>query len=404
MIKKFQNIINKIFKNLAEFKLDFLLNYKKICYNIILNKLKKGGFMFIFIAVIFLVSILFYDKKGIPLFLYHNVNPKSNVTPELFEEHLKIIKDMNMKTITISDYYSKGAGLNTVLLTLDDGYYDNYKYVFPLLKKYNVRATIFLNTLYVKEKREIEPELKSYYDANYEAIRNLLQGKNIGTEDYMSWEEIKEMYDSGLVDFQAHSHKHTAMFVDKKVKGFTKKVNMDFTDLYLYGDIEDNYPVFNKRGEYTGKALKIKQEFFKNFINFYNNRLIELKNEKEKIKLAEKFIDENREYFSNETDKEYEDRISEDFIENKSLIEQHLGNKVQFFCWPWGHRGKNTIKILEKLGVKGFITTKKGTNLIFPNWKMIRRIELRDYNAKKFKINLRVARNVILGKIYGWLS
>ncbi|EKA92448.1 hypothetical protein FPOG_01194 [Fusobacterium periodonticum D10] len=38
------------------------------------------------------------------------------------------------------------------------------------------------------------------------------------------------------------------------------------------------------------------------------------------------------------------------------------------------------------------------------NWNMIRRIELRNYNVKKFKINLLIARNLILGKIYGWIS
>ena len=38
------------------------------------------------------------------------------------------------------------------------------------------------------------------------------------------------------------------------------------------------------------------------------------------------------------------------------------------------------------------------------NWDMIRRIELRRYTPKKFKINLLIARNLILGKIYGWIS
>lgn len=41
----------------------------------------------------------------------------------------------------------------------------------------------------------------------------------------MSWEEIKEMYDSGLIDFQAHSHKHMAIFKDIKIEGLTKRKN-----------------------------------------------------------------------------------------------------------------------------------------------------------------------------------
>ena len=92
------------------------------------------------------------------------------------------------------------------------------------------------------------------------------------------------------------------------------------------------------------------------------------------------------------------------FLENKKLIEKNLGNQVKFFCWPWGHRSKETIKILKELGVVGFISTKKGTNSMKANWDMIRRIELRRYTPKKFKINLLIARNLILGKIYGWIS
>ena len=97
-------------------------------------------------------------------------------------------------------------------------------------------------------------------------------------------------------------------------------------------------------------------------------------------------------------------RIKEDFSENKRIIERNLGNEVKFFCWPWGHRSKETIKVLRELGVVGFVSTKKGTNSMTANWDMIRRIELRNYSVKKFKINLLLARNLILGKIYGWIS
>ena len=97
-------------------------------------------------------------------------------------------------------------------------------------------------------------------------------------------------------------------------------------------------------------------------------------------------------------------RIKEDFLENKKIIERNLGNEVKFFCWPWGHRSKATIKVLKELGIVGFVSTKKGTNSMTANWDMIRRIELRNYSVKKFKINLLVARNLILGKIYGWIS
>jgi len=91
-------------------------------------------------------------------------------------------------------------------------------------------------------------------------------------------------------------------------------------------------------------------------------------------------------------------------------FDQGVGDKSS--CYPVSdrigkshkNRSKETIKILKELGVVGFISTKKGTNSMKANWDMIRRIELRRYTPEKFKINLLIARNLILGKIYGWIS
>ncbi|QYR66826.1 polysaccharide deacetylase family protein [Fusobacterium animalis] len=364
--------------------------------------------MMIFILIIFVLTILLilFNKRAVPVFLYHQVNPiSSNVSPELFEEHLKIIKKYNMETITISEYYNKNINKNSMLLTFDDGYYDNFKYVFPLLKKYNMKATIFLNTLYIMDKRESEPKIKDNNTVNLEAIKKYIENGKATINQYMSWEEIKEMYDSGLVDFQAHSHKHMAIFTNPKIEGLTKKDRMEAPELYLYGELEDNLPIFAKRGEYSGKAKIVKKKFFNIFKDFYEENIEnKITDKNEILKKCQEFIDKNSEYFSDESEAEYKKRIEEDYLENKKLIEKNVGNKVKFFCWPWGHRSKETIKILKELGVIGFISTKKGTNSIKPNWDMIRRIELRKYTPEKFKINLLVTRNLILGKIYGWIS
>lgn len=360
--------------------------------------------IYLIILGLIIFTIIFYNKKAVPIFLYHQVNNLSNVKPELFEEHLKIIKSLEMKTATITEYFEKKVTKNTVLITFDDGYYDNFKYVFPLLKKYNMKATIFLNTLYIGNDRENNTKIDTNFNTNLKAIKKYMETGNGSTEQYMSWEEIKLMYDSGLVDFQAHSHKHMPIFTNNKILGFTKKEKMDSTDLYLYGKLENDFPIFRKRGEYTGKATIIKKEFFQIFREYYLKNLKNKFKEKELLKEAQKFINKNKIYFHLETDGEYENRIKEEYLKNKDLIEKNVGNKVLFFCWPWGHRSKETMKVLKKYGVKGFISTKKGTNNLLPNWNLIRRIELRKYTTNKFKLNLLVARNLILGKIYGWLS
>ena len=235
--------------------------------------------MMIFILIIFalIILLILFNKRAVPVFLYHQVNPiSSNVSPELFEEHLKIIKKYNMETITISEYYNKNINKNSMLLTFDDGYYDNFKYVFPLLKKYNMKATIFLNTLYIMDKRETEPEIKDNNTVNLEAIKKYIENGKATINQYMSWEEIKDMYDSGLIDFQSHSHKHMAIFTNPKIEGLTKKDRMEAPELYLYGELEDNLPIFAKRGEYSGKAKIVKRSFLI-FLRTFMKKILKIK-------------------------------------------------------------------------------------------------------------------------------
>ena len=359
------------------------------------------------ICVILVIFVSFFYGKGIPVFLYHQVNKNSKVTPELFEEHLKILKEKNMNTIKMSNLLNENKKnvKNSVMITLDDGYYDNYKYVFPLLKKYNMKATIFLNTFYIKNKREREPEILDSREANYLAALEFLES-GIGTsEQYMTWEEIKEMNDSGVVEFQAHSHQHKAIFENFILLGIFERDERESSDLYSYGITREGYPKFRKRGEYSIKGFEIKNEFFELFCDFY---LKTLKN-KDKTTIfreGQKFINENIEkYIKRENDEDFKLRIKKEYLQNKNLIEEKLGNKVNAFCWPWGHRGKKAIEFLKECGVEGFVSTKKGTNYSAKvNLEFIKRIELRDFSTKKFKINLFIGRNYILGKIYQLFS
>lgn len=322
--------------------------------------------MIIKLFLILIILLIAFNNKGIPAFLYHNVNKDFNVTPELFEEHLKILESNKMNTITIEQLLEKYHPYKSCMITLDDGYVNNYTNVFPLLKKYSMKATIFLNTAYI----------------------------NIDKK-YMNWDQIKEMYESNLIDFQCHSHGHNYIFVDDKIVGILTGKENDHADRSIYGEIKEGYPVFKKRGEYSSRAIVIKKDFYEIFREFYLKELKDVKKD-QLLKRAQEFIDINKEkYFYKETKEEFENRVKSEFLLNKKAIEEHLGKKVTFFCWPWGHRGKEAIGMLENLGVKGFVTTKKGTNSYMPNLQMIKRIELRDFTAKKFKINLLVCKNLI---------
>ena len=108
----------------------------------------------------------------VPILLYHNfvtTVPESDPdnfnyinTPESFEENIKRF--------------------------LENGYYSNYEYIYPILKQYQVKASIFIVTDKI--------------------------GQEIDGIKYLSWEECLEMQNSGLVEIGSHSKKH--VFYDKR--------------------------------------------------------------------------------------------------------------------------------------------------------------------------------------------
>jgi peptidoglycan/xylan/chitin deacetylase (PgdA/CDA1 family) len=96
-----------------------------------------------------------YDGfEPLPCFTYHHVDPKLKndiaITPATFESQLKMLSDLGYHTITARQLYehqSQGTSLpdKPVMITFDDGWRNQYMYAFPLLKKYGMVATFFIN-------------------------------------------------------------------------------------------------------------------------------------------------------------------------------------------------------------------------------------------------------------------
>jgi peptidoglycan/xylan/chitin deacetylase (PgdA/CDA1 family) len=92
------------------------------------------------------------DKSGLTILTYHSISNEieldETVTPEELERQLQYIEE-NYKVIPLEEAIEylqtdieKGSG--SVVITFDDGYSDNYYNAYPLLKKHNFPATIFL--------------------------------------------------------------------------------------------------------------------------------------------------------------------------------------------------------------------------------------------------------------------
>ena len=132
----------------------------------------------------------------VPILIYHSVVEKvekyTEVSIKEFNKHMLAIRLAGFNTITVEDlinYVEKGVDLpkNPICITFDDGYLDNYENAFPILQKYNMKATIFVIGSSVGNEGK-------YKDT-----------ENISTPHF-TYEQAKEMIDSGLISIQSHTY------------------------------------------------------------------------------------------------------------------------------------------------------------------------------------------------------
>lgn len=132
----------------------------------------------------------------IPILLYHHFDPKKQtsatvVSPEKFESDLIALKKAGYTTIHFSQLidYLKGDGvlpLKPIIITMDDGYRSNYQYAYPLLKKYGMKASMFV--------------------IGWSAGKSSFEDTDEEINAHFTWQEAGEMSSSGLVEIQSHSY------------------------------------------------------------------------------------------------------------------------------------------------------------------------------------------------------
>jgi peptidoglycan/xylan/chitin deacetylase (PgdA/CDA1 family) len=90
-------------------------------------------------------------SKGVPILYYHTINDNITgieelfVSPKEFEKQMKFLRENNYNVISFKELGDYDSYDKPVIITFDDGYEDNYYNAYPILKKYNFKATIFLS-------------------------------------------------------------------------------------------------------------------------------------------------------------------------------------------------------------------------------------------------------------------
>ncbi len=124
--------------------------------------------------------------QTIPILCYHRFGSRSSqltVTSAAFEAQMDYLARNGYHVVPLARLIGfldgkEALPRKTVVISIDDGYRSTYEIAYPILRKYGFPATVFL-----------------YSDF-------------IGASDALTWSQMKEMADSGLIDIQPHSKTH----------------------------------------------------------------------------------------------------------------------------------------------------------------------------------------------------
>lgn len=135
-------------------------------------------------------SILTSRNRYINVIYYHDVvkgagESYMRINIDIFRRHMLYLKNSGYKTFTfqeLSDLCLEQWNKKHLLITFDDGWLSNYTEIFDFMKGNGIKYNIFLETAKI--------------------------GKDTR---YLNWEQIREMYRSGIVGFGAHTYSHPNM-------------------------------------------------------------------------------------------------------------------------------------------------------------------------------------------------
>ncbi len=110
-------------------------------------------------------------KRKIFILLYHKIHYQAKplfghaVRPDVFERQIIFLKKhydiVDLKYLNKREY-KENSKKDIAVITFDDGYRNNYSEAFPVLKKHNVPATIFLATDYIDTGRLLWPDMLAW--------------------------------------------------------------------------------------------------------------------------------------------------------------------------------------------------------------------------------------------------
>jgi peptidoglycan/xylan/chitin deacetylase (PgdA/CDA1 family) len=355
--------------------------------------------------------------QKVPVLMYHSFGIQNpdwiwnflTVPHRIFEDHLRMVKRKGFNTIDLSQLYDymsnrKPIPANSIVLTFDDGYLDNWVYAYPLLKKYGFKGTIFVNPEFVDSTEDYRHNLGDVWNGK-------VNEDELTPFGFLSWPEMREMERCGVMDIQSHAMTHTWYFTSSKIVDFRHPFdsyvwmnwNKDVTRKHKYITknqedlIELGAPVYEHQ-----KALEARRYFpdeslketLVNYVKEKGGKAFFKNNSwrKHLFLIVEDYKSKNTMRDGYESEEDQSKRFEWELKESKDILEKELKKKIDFLCWPGGGKNDLSIKISKKYYLASTTSSRdqsKNKNIFGEDPTIIRRIGIPHLENDKGQNNLK---------------
>ena len=318
-------------------------------------------------------------KNNDPIILYyHSVAPRIftdwclkqlTVLLPIFEDQLRFLRKKRYEAVFLDDWMrsrkrEKTFSKPTVCLVLDDGFLDNWVYAYPLAKKYGIKITLFVSPDRVDPREIVRPTLEDVWSGNSRA-------DELDELGYASWQELRIMQESGVVDIQSHTMTHLKYAASDRLKSFYSGnprdamhtilgQNLHLLTSYMnkadFGEeLPLGYPLFEEKSAVVTPIHHVNPAFIAEIDELARQTNLAAPGgfaqfEPQARKVYKTYQVKNQLIADIESNQDFRARIEYEVVQSKKILEDRIGKPVQFLCWPHGENSMLAHEIAIEAG------------------------------------------------------
>ncbi len=338
-----------------------------------------------------------------PVLMFHSIGCENenwyrnwlSVSLDHFENFCKYLVKNNFETLFLDEWLESkktSTSKKQVVITFDDGYLDNWVYAYPILKKYDLKGTIFVNPEF------IDPSEENRYNLD-DVWNKKIDRSQLAPLGFLNWSELQRMESTGVMDVQSHSMSHNFYFHSDQIKDiYNGQKQYDWMAWnnkperkpYYTAESQQQYvpngsPIFD-----FGRALGLRRYFpDKELVNYAidiyscnadnKNKTAQINKLNEKLKIYPGTY---------ESDEDMEKRYRYELFESKRILEEKLNKKISYLCWPGGGYNQLSVDLSIEAGYKASTFSAKNNDFVKRNlgdYKSIRRFAMTSFISTPIK-------------------